>query len=87
MLVVALGSGFAFGCANPDYDSDSTQGDLVHAGLTDEQARCVTNGLERAFNDRRLDTHAEPTETEFQDALVVLEECGVDVSSDAADSS
>ena len=87
LLVVVLASLLAFGCANPGYDTDATQDDLVRAGLTAEQARCVTRGLEGSIGSRRLDTNAVPDETEFQAALEVLADCNVDVSSDAAGSS
>ena len=77
----------SFGCANPGYGSDKTRANLEQAGLTDEQARCVTRGLEQKIGIKRLETHAEPTETEFQRALEVLDDCNVDVSPGAAGSS
>ena len=76
-----------FGCANPGYGSASTRTNLEHAGLTDEQAQCVTRGLERKIGIKRLETHSEPTATEFQRALEVLDDCNVDVSPGAAGSS
>ena len=87
MVIVAIGALLLFGCANPGYGSDSTRNHLEQAGLTDEQARCVTRGLEKKIGIKRLESHAEPTETEFQEALEVLDACNVPVSSDGAGSS
>jgi hypothetical protein len=87
LVSVAIGALLLFGCANPGYGSNKTRDNLEQAGLTDEQARCVTRGLEKKISIKRLETHAVPTETEFQEALEVLDACGVSVSSDGAGSS
>jgi hypothetical protein len=87
VVTVTIGALLLFGCANPGYGSDNTRNNLEQAGLTDEQARCVTRALETKIGIKRLETHSEPTETEFQKALDALDDCGVSVSSDGAGSS
>jgi hypothetical protein len=67
-------------CANPDYDPNAKRAELVAAGLTERQARCVTNGLAREILPDRLDAHAPATETEHETMAAVLEACQVDVS-------
>lgn len=87
LVCVAIGVLLLFGCANPGYGSDKTRDNLEQSGLTAEQAGCVTRGLEKKIGIKRLETHAAPTETEFQEALEVLDDCNVPVSSDGAGSS
>ena len=87
LVSVAIGALLLFGCANPGYGSDTTRDNLEQSGLTDEQARCVTRGLEQKIGIKRLETHADPTDTEYQEALEVLDDCKVPVSSDGAGSS
>jgi hypothetical protein len=87
LVSVAIGALLLFGCANPGYGSSTTRDNLTQAGLTDEQAGCVTRGLEDKIGIKRLETHATPTETEFQDAREVLDACKLPVSSDGAGSS
>jgi hypothetical protein len=77
----------AAGCANPEYDAGAAHDELVRAGLTEEQASCVTDGLRTSFFDRRLRAHAEPTEREVEKMLGVLEECEVEGATDADRSS
>ena len=77
-----------FGCANPGYGSDSTRANLEHAGLTDEQARCVARGLERKFGIKRLERTPSRTATEFQRARSKCSTTATStVSSDGAGSS
>jgi hypothetical protein len=87
LVTVAIGALLLVGCANSGYGSDSTRANLERAGLTEEQARCVTRGLEQKIGIKRMETHAEPTGTEFQRALDVLDACNVAVSPDATGSS
>jgi hypothetical protein len=87
LVTVAIGASLLFGCANPGYGSDEARDKLEQAGLSDEQARCVTRGLEQQIGIKRLETHAEPTETEFQRTLTVLDDCDVAVSPGATGSS
>jgi hypothetical protein len=67
-------------CANPDYDADAKRAELVAAGLTEQQARCVTNGLAREIRARRLDAHSPATETEHAKTAAILDECHVGAS-------
>lgn len=87
MVCVAIGLLLLFGCANPGYGSSTTRDNLTQAGLTDEQASCVTRGLETKIGIKRLETHAAATETEFEEAREVLDACKVAISSDGAGSS
>lgn len=87
MVCVAIGALLLFGCANPGYGSSTTRDNLTQAGLTDEQAGCVTRGLETKIGIKRLETHAAATETEFEEAREVLDACKVAISSDGAGSS
>jgi hypothetical protein len=87
LVCVAIGALLLVGCANPGYGSGTTRDNLTQAGLTDEQAGCVTRGLETKIGIKRLETHAAATETEFQKAREVLDACKVPVSSDGAGSS
>jgi hypothetical protein len=81
-----LGLGAA-GCANPGYDRDSTRAELERAGLSAEQAACVTEGMERTFRERRLNAHEEVTERERAEFREILADCEVDVTTDEVDSS
>jgi hypothetical protein len=76
VALVVLGAA----CANPDYDPDAKRAELVAAGLTEQQARCVTNSMARVIVPDRLDAHAPATETEHEKMAAILEACQVDVS-------
>jgi hypothetical protein len=75
--VLLIGAGTA--CANPTYDDTSAREKLVAAGLSDQQARCVTRGLDKKVG-RRLVAHAKPTHEEREKTAAVLTACGVDVT-------
>jgi hypothetical protein len=76
VALVVLGAA----CANPEYDADAKRAELVAAGLTEQQARCVTTGLAREIGLRRLDAHSPATETKHAKTAAVLDECHVDAS-------
>jgi hypothetical protein len=67
-------------CANPDYDPNAKRAELVAAGLTEQQARCVTSSMAREIGIRRLDAHAPATKSEHANMAAILDECHVDVS-------
>ncbi len=48
-------------CAAPGYNPTKLQGELVHAGATPQQARCVTNGMSKTFDLNQLGSHSEPS--------------------------
>jgi hypothetical protein len=75
--VLLIGAGAA--CANPSYDDASAREKLVAAGLTEQQARCVTRGLDKKIG-RRLAAHAKPTQKERAKTDAVLKACNVDVT-------
>jgi hypothetical protein len=87
LLVVAALAAVGAACANPDYETGDVRSRLVDAGLSSEQASCVTNGLERRITDRALNAHREPTEKEREIAQEVFDDCDVDVTTDATGSS
>jgi hypothetical protein len=80
LVTAVLLLGAATACANPSYDDSSAHDMLVTAGLTEQQAHCVTRGLDSRIGIRRLDAHATPTDTEREKTNEVLEQCGVDVT-------
>jgi hypothetical protein len=69
-------------CAQPGYDQAQIQRKLVKAGLTQTQARCVTDGLDNAFPDpNQLVARSAPNVQQEQATAAVLKKCGVNVSS------
>ena len=65
------------GCATPGYDASRLQSELVHAGTTLEQARCVTKGLTDTFDESQLGSHSTPSEKEFATTRAILSKCKV----------
>jgi hypothetical protein len=78
LVTAVLLIGAVTACANPTYDDTSARADLVAAGLTEQQARCVTRELDKRVG-RRLDAHATPTSRERAKMADILDDCGVDV--------
>ena len=64
-------------CAQSGYDANKLQSQLRRAGATEAQARCVTDGLENAFDPNRLGAHSEPTLDELTRAHALLTKCGI----------
>jgi hypothetical protein len=77
----------ATACANPGYDARTARGDLVDAGLTGEQAECVTREPEQRFGDQRLNARSDATQADHARVVEILDECEVDVTTDATPSS
>ena len=71
------------GCATPGYNPSRLQSQLVEAGTTAAQARCVTNGLSDQFAETQLGSHSEPrtdpdpTKDEFRLTRDILKRCKV----------
>jgi len=64
-------------CAQSGYDANKLQSELRHAGATEAQARCVTDGLENTFHPNRLGAHSEPTLKELTRTQALLTKCGI----------
>ena len=64
-------------CAAPGFDASKLQSELVHAGATVDQARCVTQGLTDTFDENQLGSHSAPTEDELTTTRAVLSRCQV----------
>jgi hypothetical protein len=65
------------GCATPGYNASRLQSELVRAGTTLEQARCVTNGLTDKFDENQLGSHSAPTSGEDATTRAILATCKV----------
>jgi len=74
-------------CANPTYDSGDTHRQLVAAGLTEKQASCVVEGMNRRFGDRTLSAHATVRRSQRKAFAEILTGCGVTPKAGATRSS
>ena len=75
--VVAAGVAAFGGCASPGYSASKLQRELTEAGLTAEQAKCVTDGMEEKLNLDQLASYSEPTAQEFAKTREILLRCKV----------
>ena len=87
MIVAVVVSLSTAACANPTYDSGDTHRQLVGAGLTEKQASCVVEGMNRSFGDRTLNAHATVRRTQRKTFAKILKDCGVTPKADATPSS
>jgi hypothetical protein len=76
-LGFAVGALVLAGCASPGYDESHLQSQLVRAGATADEARCVTRGLTDKYAVSQLGSHSEPSEKEFAYTRGLLAKCGV----------
>ena len=74
---VAIAAVVFAACAQPSYNATKLQSELERAGVTAQQARCVTDALENTFNPTILGSHAEPSRDELASARALLAKCGV----------
>ena len=65
------------GCATPGFNASRLQSQLVHAGTTVDQARCVTKGLTDKFDESQLGSHSAPTAKELATTRDILSRCQV----------
>lgn len=65
------------GCATPGYNRSRIESELVRAGATPEQARCVTEGLTDKYAESQLGSHSEPRPDEIDYTRVLLKRCNV----------
>jgi hypothetical protein len=77
LVFAVLAAGVLGACAQPGYDAPKIQSELRRAGLTKEQAACVTDGLESTFDVRQLASRSDPTDKEQEKTRAVLAQCGV----------
>jgi hypothetical protein len=64
-------------CASPGYDPGRIRSELRRAGLTDAQARCVTDGMEKAFDPRELSIYSDPNAQELATTRGLVAKCGL----------
>jgi hypothetical protein len=72
VAVVALA-----GCATPGYNPSRIESELVRAGATREQARCVTQALTNKYDETQLGSHSEPGADEVDYTRLILKRCDV----------
>ena len=69
------------GCATPGYNVSRIESELVQAGATPEQARCVTRALSDTYDANQLGSHSsprsDPYEDEYQTTRDILKRCNV----------
>jgi hypothetical protein len=65
------------GCATPGYNPSRIESELVRAGATRQQARCVTQGLTDTYDERQLGSHSEPSPAEVDKVRLILKRCDV----------
>ena len=76
-VVCALGAVALAGCATPGYNGSSLESQLVRAGATAAQARCITTALTDTFDVNQLGSHSAPTAKELTTTRGILSKCGV----------
>lgn len=64
-------------CAAPGYNDTKLAAQLVHAGATSAQARCVTDGLSNKYSLAQLGSHSAPSDKELTFTRGLLAKCGV----------
>lgn len=57
---LAVGLFLLSGCATPGFNPGRIQSELVRAGVTPAQAKCVTDGLADKFDLKELGSHSPP---------------------------
>ena len=65
------------GCATTGFDASRLQSQLVRAGTTVDQARCVTKGLTDTFDENQLGSHTKPSARELARTRDILSRCQV----------
>jgi hypothetical protein len=70
----------ASACAQPGYDASKLDRQLRDAGASEEQARCVTAGLENSFDLGQLASRTNPTAKERETTRALVERCGLRLS-------
>lgn len=74
-LAAGLVAAVAAGCASPGYDPASLRADLVEAGLSPDEARCVVREVERRIGVERLGAREEPAPDEREQFAAVIAGC------------
>jgi hypothetical protein len=65
------------GCSQPGYNASKLQRELRRAGLTADQAKCVTDGMKNSFDTNQLASLSDPTQKEVSKTRTILQGCGV----------
>ncbi|HEV7524643.1 MAG TPA: hypothetical protein VGP92_06735 [Acidimicrobiia bacterium] len=72
-------------CATPGYSPSRIETELVQAGATSEQAKCVTTGLTDKIDRTELSSHSaplanvDPSKDEFAITRQILKKCRVNL--------
>ena len=78
MIVAFVGGAVALGaCAQPGYSATKLQRELVKAGVSPQQAQCVTARFDQHFDLNSLGSHSDPAPGDDQLATELLKQCGV----------
>jgi hypothetical protein len=65
-------------CAQPGYDQAQLQRKLVRSGVTQSQAKCITDGLDNAFPDpNELVARSAPNAQQERTTTAIIKKCGV----------
>jgi len=75
--LVIVGAAVLTSCAQPGFNAQKLQRQLVQAGATPEQAQCVTTSLENSFDTNELASHSNPTSEEVAKVHALLHACKV----------
>lgn len=75
VLAAAL-SALAFGCSSDSYGRDDAIKDLKEeGGLSQEQAECVVDDMEKEFGIEKLKSDADPTDEEMETITEITLSC------------
>jgi hypothetical protein len=64
-------------CAQPGFNAQKLERQLVQAGATPDQARCVTTSMENKFDLNELASHTEPSALDLATTHDLLVKCRV----------
>jgi hypothetical protein len=77
LAVIALLAVGLVSCSQPGYDGGKLQSELRRAGLTEQQAKCVTDGMKNSFDTNQLASLSDPTQKQVDKTRLILKGCGV----------
>ena len=77
IAIAAVAAVALAGCSQPGYDAGKLQRELRHAGLSADEAKCVTDGMKNSFDTNQLASLSEPTQKEVEKTRTILQGCGV----------
>jgi hypothetical protein len=77
LVAVAVAAVALAACAQPGYSASKLQRELRRAGVSPQQAQCVTDAMENTFDPLKLGSHAEPSADDLARVRALLNKCGV----------